>query len=84
MRRNAPKKKRGGFRQMRRRFCRFTAEEHLKRLFLSLAKLFQAATQALPLSISVNLPLRLRMRVTSHYCHTLTATNRRTSCKLSY
>ena len=26
MRRNAPKKKRGGFRQMRRRFCRFTAE----------------------------------------------------------
>jgi len=27
MRRNAPKKKRGGFRQMRRRFCRFTAED---------------------------------------------------------
>ena len=26
MRRNAPKKRRGGFRQMRRRFCRFTAE----------------------------------------------------------
>ena len=26
MRRNAPKKRRPGFRQMRRRFCRFTAE----------------------------------------------------------
>ncbi|MFT6034150.1 MAG: small subunit ribosomal protein S18 [Arenicella sp.] len=26
MKRNAPKKRRGGFRQMRRRFCRFTAE----------------------------------------------------------
>lgn len=26
MRRNAPKKRRGGFRQMRRRFCKFTAE----------------------------------------------------------
>lgn len=26
MRRNAPKKKRGGFRQQRVRFCRFTAE----------------------------------------------------------
>ena len=26
MRRNAPKKKRSGFRQMRRRFCKFTAE----------------------------------------------------------
>ena len=26
MRRNAPKKRRGGFRQTRRRFCRFTAE----------------------------------------------------------
>jgi len=29
MRRNAPKKKRGGFRQMRRRFCRFTAEARI-------------------------------------------------------
>jgi len=29
MKRNAPKKRRGGFRQMRRRFCRFTAEEAL-------------------------------------------------------
>lgn len=26
MRRNAPKKRRAGFRQMRRRFCKFTAE----------------------------------------------------------
>jgi small subunit ribosomal protein S18 len=26
MRRNAPKKRRAGFRQQRRRFCRFTAE----------------------------------------------------------
>ena len=26
MRRSAPKKRRGGFRQQRRRFCRFTAE----------------------------------------------------------